>query len=698
MALSAKASVTCLRGVGPQVAERLARLDIRTLQDLLFHLPLRYQDRTRVSPIGTCRAGQEMVLQGEILSSEIKYGRRRMLLVHIGDTSGRITLRFFNFSQTQRDKLEPGRSLRCYGEVKRFQGRLEMPHPEYRFIENDTIEQTASYLTAVYPSTEGLGQHSLRNLIDQVVVSGSELRVNLPEYLDAALLTEMDFPDLQQAVAFCHKPENASALESLNEGKHTCQLRLAFEELLAHHLSMRQLRQQLRQHQAPILAPASEPIATFIQQLPFQLTAAQTRVVAEISQDLQQPCPMQRLLQGDVGSGKTVVAAIAALQTIKAGYQVVLMAPTEILAEQHFRHFSHWLTGYAKTILLTGKLGAKQRRESQQAVQSGAADIIVGTHAVFQEQVQFDRVGLVVVDEQHRFGVQQRLALREKGRQAVDGDRVYYPHQLIMTATPIPRTLMMTAYADLDCSIIDELPPGRKAVETVVVSDQRRHEVLQRVAAACEQGRQVYWVCTLIEESELIQCQAAESTAEELQQALPQFRIGLIHGRLSASEKSAVMSAFIQADINLLVATTVIEVGVDVANASLMVIENAERLGLSQLHQLRGRVGRGSAQSHCVLLYKHPISQLARARLTVMRDSNDGFEIARRDLELRGPGEIMGTQQTGLARLRIADLAQHQFLLPQVSRSAAVMEANAGSNIEALINRWLINKQRFGEV
>lgn len=703
MALSPLASVTCLRGVGPRVAERLARLDIHNLQDLLFHLPLRYQDRTRITPIASCHPGGEWVLQGEVLGCEITFGRRRMLLVQLGDASGSVCLRFFNFNQAQRENLSVGRSLRCFGEVKQFQGRLEMPHPEYQFVDaNDSLE-SQTHLTAVYPSTDGLGQHSLRNLIDQVVLSGRELRVNLPDYLlDPDLLEEMGFPGLERAVAFCHKPEHGASLSLLNEGKHACQLRLAFEELLAQHLGLRRLRQRLRDHQAPRLTANAEKQQGFIQTLPFSLTQAQRRVVAEISQDMQQAYPMQRLVQGDVGSGKTVVAAIAALQAVQAGYQVVVMAPTEILAEQHQRYFSACLDGLAATALLTGKLTAKQRRETQQAIVDGAVDIVVGTHAVFQDQVQFNRIGLVVVDEQHRFGVQQRLALREKGRVPMHSELAFYPHQLIMTATPIPRTLMMTAYADLDCSVIDELPPGRQPVETVVLSDQRRQEVVQRVSAACAQGRQVYWVCTLIEESELLQAQAAESTALELQQALPAFQVGLIHGRLNSAEKSALMAAFSAGKIHLLVATTVIEVGVDVTNASLMVIENAERLGLSQLHQLRGRVGRGHAVSHCVLLYKHPISTLTRARLTVMRESNDGFKIAQRDLELRGPGEMLGTRQTGLARLRIADLAKHQFLLPQISSVAAKLESLHETKGEAaslaLIRRWLADRQRFGEV
>ena len=691
--LANEVGVEQLRGVGPGVAARLEQLKIASIADLLFHLPLRYQDRTRISPIGSLRPGDEAVIEGECQLSEIKFGRRRMLLVRLADGSGSLTLRFFHFSASQKQQLSPGTHLRCYGEVRRGSHTLEMVHPEFRRLGEDHVPAMEEHLTPIYPATEGLQQASLRRLTEQALTWLDRGAIELPEYLPATLLPAGMMP-LREAVLFLHRPPPDVSLSTLADGEHPAQLRLAFEELLAHHLSLRQLREAMQRYPAPPLSGDGQLQQALLAQLPFRLTAAQQRVHACIREDLQRPSPMQRLVQGDVGSGKTVVAALAALQAIEAGYQAAIMAPTELLAEQHLQNFSAWLRPLGlEPAWLSGRQGSKARRETLAAIGSAQAQLAVGTHALFQDEVEFARLGLVIIDEQHRFGVHQRLALREKG--VVNGS---HPHQLIMTATPIPRTLAMTAYADLDLSIIDELPPGRTPVETVVLGDTRRDEVIARVAAACEQGRQAYWVCTLIEESEALQCQAAEETLTLLQTLLPQLQIGLVHGRMKGTEKEAVMAAFKSSTLQLLVATTVIEVGVDVPNASLMIIENAERLGLAQLHQLRGRVGRGSTKSSCVLMYHAPLSKLAQQRLAVMRESNDGFYIARKDLEIRGPGEVLGTRQTGVWQLRIADLQQHQSLLPQVADTAQQLLRRYPAQVAPLIARWLGSKTRYASV
>jgi len=685
--------VTTLRGVGPRMAEKLETLDIHTVQDLLFHLPLRYQDRTRIVPIGSLRPGDEAQVEGEVQLSEIKFGRRRMLLTRISDGTGSLTLRFFHFSNAQKDNLARGVRLRCFGEARRGNVTLEMVHPEFRRISDSTAQQVDDHLTPVYPATEGLQQTGLRKLVDQAVNLLQLGKVQLSECLPPALLPE-GMPTLSEAVLLLHRPPPDVSLAMLADGEHPAQQRLAFEELLAHQVSLRQLRQAMSQHPAPPLKGHGKLQQQFMDGLPFDLTGAQQRVSDEIARDLEQDTPMQRLVQGDVGSGKTVVAALAALQAVEAGKQAAVMAPTELLAEQHYNNMRQWLEPLGIEVAwITGRLKAKERREMLAAAESGSAAVVVGTHALFQAEVTFADLGLVIVDEQHRFGVHQRLALREKGVQ--DG---IHPHQLIMTATPIPRTLAMTAYADLDLSIIDELPPGRTPVETVALSDERRDDVIARVAAACDEGRQAYWVCTLIEESESLQCQAAEDTAAQLQELLPQLRIGLVHGRMKATEKERVMAAFKSGELNLLVATTVIEVGVDVPNASLMTIENAERLGLAQLHQLRGRVGRGSTKSSCVLMYHPPLSKLARERLAVMRETNDGFVIARKDLEIRGPGEVLGTRQTGMLQLKIADLQRDQALLQEVALVAPELLQDYPQLAEPLIRRWLGGKTRYGSV
>jgi ATP-dependent DNA helicase RecG len=685
--------ITYFKGVGPRLATRLRKLGVETVQDLLFHLPARYQDRTQVLAIGALRPGDEAVVQGEVLLSEVQRGRRSALVVRIADGSGSLTLRFFHFSAKQLEGFERGNWLRCFGEVRRGQSTLEMIHPEYKQISLDELEDNDQHLTPVYPTTEGLHQLTLRNLSDRVLEyldSGSVLK----ELMPPEILNSLQLPSLTAALRYVHRPPPDAAVDQLLQGRHPAQQRLAFEELLAHHLSLRQLRARVERHRAPMLKAQRNLYESLLTQLPFQLTRAQRRVIAEIGADLNRAHPMQRLVQGDVGSGKTLVAAAAVLQAVEAGFQAAVMAPTELLAEQHLKNFSEWLAPLQVKIgWLAGKLTAKARRTMLDDLASGELSVIVGTHALFQSDVEFHRLGLIVIDEQHRFGVHQRLALWEKGN-----NQGQYPHQLIMTATPIPRTLAMAAYADLDCSIIDELPPGRQPVETVVVQEKRRDQVVQRIRAACHQGQQAYWVCTLIEESEALQCQAAAETATLLSAALPDLRVGLLHGRMKGHEKELIMAAYKAGEIDLLVATTVIEVGVDVPNASLMVIENAERLGLAQLHQLRGRVGRGSQQAACVLMYRPPLSAQGRERLAIMRRSNDGFEIARRDLELRGPGEVLGTRQSGILHLRIADLLRDQSLIPAVEKAAAVIHARYPQHVTPLVRRWLGHSIQFGDV
>ncbi len=681
--------VSELRGVGPALAEKLARLGVDTVEDLLFLLPLRYEDRTRVSSMGSLNPGARALVAGEILLTEVVFRGRRSLLVRIGDGTGQITLRFFHFSRSQQERLARGRRISCYGELRPGPGGREMVHPEYRVLGTDEPVPMEDRLTPVYPTTEGVQQGRLRRLVAEAL---GMLRREAPrELIPPQVLHRTDLPPLAEAVEYLHRPPPGVDLAKLAEGLHPCQQRLAFEELLAHHLSLRRLRNRMREDIAPSLTDEDGLTGRFLESLPFRLTAAQQRVLGEIRDDIAKVHPMLRLVQGDVGSGKTVVAAAACLTAIASGFQAALMAPTELLAEQHFRSFSDWLAPLGiRPVWLTGSLKAAARREALAAIAGGEAPIAIGTHALFQESVSFDRLALVVIDEQHRFGVHQRLALREKGEQGATR-----PHQLVMTATPIPRTLAMTAYADLDNSVIDELPPGRRPVATVVVPETRRSEVMERVERACAEGRQAYWVCPLVEESEQLDYQAAEASYRMLGEALPDIPIGLVHGRMKPADKEAVMQAFKAGEVRILVATTVIEVGVDVPNASLMIVENAERMGLSQLHQLRGRVGRGSTESTCVLMYRAPLSEMARQRLAVLRETNDGFVVAEKDLELRGPGEVLGTRQTGAMQLRIADLSRDARLLPKVQLAAAALSDADG---DAIIHRWLGGASRYGSV
>jgi len=688
-------SVLSLKGVGDAMALKLAGIGIQTLQDVLFHLPFRYQDRTRLTKIGHLSPGHEAVVCGEVLIADVVVRQRRSLLVRINDGTGSITLRFFHFNQQQVKQFERGQPVRCFGEVRRGPGMLEMVHPEYRLIKDAAAAEAAleTRLTPFYPTTEGVQQTTLRRLTDQALAALEKSA--LEDLIPASMLVDIELPDVINALKTVHRPQPGVDVHALMEGVHPAHRRLALEELIAHRLGLRLLRLNAQRQQAPLIRPAGKQLGALRKGLQFRLTGAQDRVLLDVLNDMGTEEPMLRLIQGDVGSGKTIVAALAAAQVVECGYQVAMMAPTEILAEQHMLNFSEWFEPLGIGVgWLTGKLRAAQRRSAIEAIAMGQQQIVVGTHALFQKDVTFSNLGLVIIDEQHRFGVHQRMALRNKG--AV---RNTLPHQLIMTATPIPRTLAMTAYADLDVSVIDELPPGRKPVITVAVDNNRRNEVIERVGAAIDDGRQVYWVCTLIEESESLQAEAAEDTHARLTELLPRHRVALVHGRLKPRDKEAVMQSFKACEIDLLIATTVIEVGVDVPNASLMIIENAERLGLSQLHQLRGRVGRGSAQSSCMLLYQTPLSNNARERLGIMRKTNDGFVIAEKDLSLRGAGEVLGTRQTGLAEFRIAQLGRDDDLLDDVSDIADRLLASHPINVQRLVRRWIgEEKKDYGGV
>ncbi|MAL99036.1 MAG: ATP-dependent DNA helicase RecG [Alteromonadaceae bacterium] len=683
--------VQVLKGVGASLAQRLAKLGIVSLQDLLFHLPHRYEDRTRVRPIGSLNVGDTAVVEGQVLVCEMVLGRRRSLQVTIRDDTGFLVLRFFHFNAAQKRHLEESTRIRCFGEIRPGRAGLEFYHPEYELEPKPLGAPGTETLTPVYPLTEGIQQPRLRALCYQAL--DWLQRYPVREWLPDWFLQQYQLPPINDALRLVHVPPASANTVQLMDGQHPAQQRLVMEELLAHHLSLLHLRQQVRSMRALPLKRPGHLAEAFLEQLPFTLTGAQRRVADEIATDLGQPLPMLRLVQGDVGSGKTVIAALASLQAVHSGAQVALMAPTEILAEQHWQNFQQWFAPLGiEMAWLSGKVKGRTRQSTLAAIEGGQAQVIIGTHAIFQDDVRFDRLALAIIDEQHRFGVHQRLALRDKGH---GGGLV--PHQLIMTATPIPRTLAMSAYADLDTSVIDELPPGRKPIETIAVPDSRRAEILQRVRSACSEGRQAYWVCTLIEESETLQAQAAEAAALELAAALPELTVGLVHGRLKAADKADIMARFKAGAVDVLVATTVIEVGVDVPDASLIIIENPERLGLAQLHQLRGRVGRGHAASFCVLLFHPPLSQNGKARLQVLRDSQDGFTIAEKDLEIRGPGEVLGTRQTGLLQFRIAEFERDQGWIEEIREQAPKLMDDA-VRVEALIRRWLGDRVRYGDV
>ncbi|SAK65310.1 ATP-dependent DNA helicase RecG [Caballeronia temeraria] len=682
-----------------KTADKLARLGLKSDIDLVLHLPMRYEDETQLTPIGELIPGDIAQTEGVVFDNEIAYRPRRQLLVKIHDDAGdELTLRFLNFYGSQVKQMAIGVRLRVRGDVRGGFFGLEMVHPAVRPVDDGTPLPQA--LTPVYPSTAGISQAYLRKAIDNAIT-----RVDLPELLPAPIaethLKPLNVPGLLDAVRTLHHPHADSDESALIDGTHPAWTRIKFEELLAQQLSLKRAHEERRTRAAPAMprrAPDDDAslVVRLLRALPFALTGAQQRVVAEIAGELTLAHPMQRLLQGDVGSGKTIVAALAAAQAIDAGYQAALMAPTEILAEQHARKLRGWLEPLGVTVAwLAGSLKAKEKRAALEAAALGTAKLIIGTHAIIQDAVEFARLGLVIVDEQHRFGVAQRLALRAKALNAADGKQDFQPHQLMMSATPIPRTLAMTYYADLDVSTIDELPPGRTPILTKVVSDGRRDEIIGRVREAALTGRQVYWVCPLIEESETLQLQTAVETYETLVAALPELRVGLVHGRLAPAEKAAVMDAFSRNEVQLLVATTVIEVGVDVPNASLMVIEHAERFGLAQLHQLRGRVGRGSTASVCVLMYANPLSQTARARLSTMRETTDGFEIARRDLEIRGPGEFLGARQSGEAMLRFASLENDGWLIEPAREAADQMLARFPDAVTRHLARWLGAREHY---
>ncbi|WP_419420275.1 ATP-dependent DNA helicase RecG [Legionella sp. D16C41] len=684
-------SCETLPGIGPALAEKLSRCGIKTVGDLLFHLPYRYQDRTRITPIQDLRPNEYCVIVGQICKIEIKYGKRMMLYCYVQDkTSAILRLRFFHFNKQQIATLKTNTWLRAFGEVREFANQFEMIHPEYRILENEqdiTVDET---LTPIYPTTEGLTQSRIRQLIKMTLTNYQSALTEL-EWLTDNQLKGYNFPSLAQAINFVHNPPPDTTMNTLEEGTHPALQRMSFDELLAQRLSMQFARLYRSQFYAPPFTLDESLYNRFLHQLPFSLTQAQLRVTEEIKQDLKKNKPMLRLIQGDVGCGKTTVAAIAALQAISEGYQVALMVPTDLLSEQHAINFQKWFSPLGLScVRLSGKMRAKEKREILTHLTTDQCHIVIGTHALFQEGVEFNRLGLIIIDEQHRFGVEQRLLLQQKGQQ-----EQLMPHQLLMTATPIPRTLAMTQFAHLDISIIDTLPPGRVPVHTAVINQAKRELIIERLQTAIAKGMQAYWVCTLIEESEKLQCTAASLTAKTLQEQLPNIRVGLVHGKMKALEKEAIMCAFKTRELDLLVATTVIEVGVDVPNASLMIIENAERLGLSQLHQLRGRVGRGNNQSYCLLLYQSPLSELGTERLQTMRTTSDGFIIAEKDLQLRGAGEFLGTRQTGYRQFKVANLSRDNVLLPEVARCSNHLIAHAPETAKLIAQRWLGQFEQF---
>ena len=687
------APVTSLSGVGPQMAAKLEKLHVHTVQDVLFHLPHRYEDRTSVTDLGALLPNLSTVVIGQIDLAQVVFGRRRSLLVKISDGTGSLTIRMFYFNRSQEKSFQRGLWVKCFGEVRPGAKGYEMVHPEYRVSRDEPKGGLDTTLTPVYPTTEGISQALWRKITDQAL---NHALPKVRELIDVSCLpAEMhnayQGASLQAAIKALHRPSSSANLVSMQEAGSDAHQRLIIEELIAHHFSLRKSREAREHELAPVLEFSSIVGRTFLNNLGFTLTGAQQRVCQEVGSDLATSIPTMRLVQGDVGSGKTVVAAMAMLQAVSSGVQCVLMAPTELLAEQHFKTIGDWFAALDIDVgWLASKTPAKQKRDTLERLANGELLVAVGTHALIQPAVDYKLLGLVVIDEQHRFGVEQRLALRAKTPEG------QVPHQVVMTATPIPRTLAMTFYADLSVSSIDELPPGRKPVETVVIpSETKRAEVIERVKVACKAGKQVYWVCPLIDESEALEAQAATDTEQQLSAALSDAKVGLVHGRLKPKEKELIMDQFRNGEIDLLVATTVIEVGVDVPNASLMIIENAERMGLAQLHQLRGRVGRGSEKSFCILLYQMPLSQHAKQRLKTLRETNDGFVIAEKDLEIRGAGELLGTRQTGSISFKVADLIRDQHLLPYIDSSATKIAQNTPQHIDALIDRWIGSKEEY---
>jgi len=683
--------VTQLSGVGPALAAKLAKLGLHRVEDLLFHLPMRYQDRTRLVPLHALMPKMSSLVEGKITSTSLQRGRRISLRVSIHQSGASLGLRFMHFHANQAKSFTKGRNIRCFGELRPGTQGLEMVHPEY-VIFDDVPPALADQLTPVYPTTEGISLTRMSQLIGLAWQQLEQSKLVLDELLPSQLISQYKLPSLEDSLRQLHFPNLHEDLHQLQNQVTPAKLRLVLEELIAHQLTLRQAKQQSQKLSAPALAMKQDLEQAFIKNLPFKLTQAQERVWQEVANDLLTPTPMVRMVQGDVGSGKTVLAALAACRAVNHGYQVAVLAPTEILAEQHFHNFSHWLEPLGINVAwLTGKQKAQVKRQSLAAIASGEGQVIIGTHALFQEAVDYQFLGLIIIDEQHRFGVAQRHSLVKK---APPGSGL---HQLVMTATPIPRTLAMTAYGDLDHSLVDELPPGRKPINSVLLNNNKRDEVIERIHLACNSGQQVYWICPLIEASDVLQCEAAEDTAQLLTEQLDNIKVGLVHGRLTGVEKAEIMARFKAGDIQLLVATTVVEVGVDVPNANLMVIDNAERLGLAQLHQLRGRVGRGQAQSHCLFMYQAPLSVMGRERLDILRQSNDGFVIAEKDLQLRGPGEVLGTRQAGTIGLRIADLMRDAHLLPQVKQLSEGYTAYPDIT-QKIILRWVGDKQAFAKV
>jgi len=683
-------SCTTLPGIGSALANKLAKCGIQTIQDLIFHLPYRYQNRTQITPICDLRADDWCVVAGQICYIEVKSGKRPLLYCTLQDKTGTLTLKFFHFNQHQVKALQTRPHMRVFGEVRMQLNHYEMVHPEYHILDPNGCCPVEEALTPIYSSTQGLHQTRIRQLINTALKYSSQTLTTL-EWLDNIELRQLNFPSIADALHYIHSPPPDVAIDALLIGTHPALQRLAFDELIAQRVSLQLARKERAKFKSPTLPVTDILTKQFLSTLPFQLTNAQLRVTKEVKNDLIQTTPMLRLVQGDVGSGKTVIAALAALQAIANNYQVAFMAPTDLLSEQHANNLQNWFAPLNINVeRLSGQMTIGAKRAALKALSNHECHLIVGTHALFQNKVQFAKLGLVIIDEQHRFGVEQRVELHKKGQTA---DTI--PHQLLMTATPIPRTLAMTHFAHLEVSIIDELPPGRTPIVTTIINQAKRELLIERLKSAMSDGRQAYWVCTLIDESEKITCIAATETAQQLQLQLPNARVGLIHGRMKNSEKEATMLAFKQGAIDLLVATTVIEVGVDVPKASLMMIENAERLGLSQLHQLRGRVGRGSTNSYCLLLYQPPLSNISAERLQIMKTTQDGFIIAEKDLALRGSGELLGTKQAGYHNYKIAKLQRDQTLLPAVASMANKLLSQNPSMANTIMSRWLGNCEMF---